>query len=60
MDFFDAREYLIELELSKHLDEAEFDGIRSVVAFSLLRDTNIDVEDVYAFVFGKGRHLNWN
>ncbi len=48
------------MELSKHIDEAELDTIKALLAYILMRDSDLEVEDVYAFIFGRGRQIIWN
>ena len=60
IDFLTLKEELVALELSKHIDEIELDTIRALLAYILMKDTDLDTEDIYAFVFGKGRQIIWN
>ena len=60
IDFITVKEELQALELSKHIDEAELDTIKALLAYILMRDSDLEVEDVYAFIFGRGRQIIWN
>jgi hypothetical protein len=60
IDFVTVKEELYAMELSKRLDEAEVDTIRALLAYLLMRDSELEVDDVYAFVFGRGRQITWN
>jgi hypothetical protein len=60
IDFITVKEDLRRLESSKHMDDAELDTIKALLTYILLRDSDLEVEDVYAFIFGKGRQILWN
>lgn len=60
IDFVTIKEELITLEHSRHIDEAELDTIRALLSYVLMRETEWETEDVYAFIFGRGRHIIWN
>jgi hypothetical protein len=51
---------LITLELLKYIDDAEIDTIKALLSYILIHETEIDIEDVYAFIFGRGRYITWN
>lgn len=60
IDFLIIKEELMTLELLKYIDDAEIDTIKALLSYILMHETEIDIEDVYAFVFGRGRHITWN
>lgn len=60
IDFPTVKEELLMLELTKYIDETELDTIRALLAYILMKDTELDTEDIYAFIFGKGRQIIWN
>jgi len=60
IDFITVKEELRDLELSRHMDESEIDTIKALLVYILMRDSDLDVEDIYAFIFGKGRQIIWN
>lgn len=60
MDFMALTEDLLELELTNSIDELELDTIRVLLAYILIKDTDLDIELIYSFVFGNGRQIVWN
>lgn len=60
IDFLTLKDDLIALELSQYSDEAELDAIRALLSYILMKETELDTEDIYAFTFGKGRQIIWN
>lgn len=60
IDFLTIKEELITMELSQFVDEAELDTIRALLAYVLMKDTELDTEEIYAFIFGRGRQIIWN
>lgn len=60
IDFLMLKDELLALELSKHIDDAELDTIRTLLIYILIKETELEIDDIYAFIFGKGRHITWN
>ena len=60
IDFLTIKEELIKLEMTNYMDDMELDTIRALLAYILLKDTDIETEEVYAFIFGRGRQITWN
>ncbi|MBZ0156745.1 MAG: hypothetical protein K8I29_11135 [Alphaproteobacteria bacterium] len=60
IDFLTVKEELLTLELTKYIDDAELDTIRALLAYILMKDTELETEEIYAFIFGKGRQITWN
>jgi hypothetical protein len=60
IDFITVKEELRDLELSKHIDDSELDTIKALLVYMLMRDSDLEVEDIYAFIFGRGRQITWN
>jgi len=60
IDFLTVKEELIMMEMARFIDEAELDTIRALLTYILMKDTDLDAEEIYAFVFGKGRQIIWN
>ena len=60
IDFLTVKEELVTLELTKYIDETELDTIRALLSYILMKDTDLETEEVYAFVFGGGRQITWN
>ncbi len=60
IDFISVKEDLQVLEMSKHIDDAELDTIKALLTYILMRDSDLESEDVYAYIFGRGRQIIWN
>jgi hypothetical protein len=60
IDFLSLKDELVTMELSQYTDEAELDAIRALLSYILMKETELDTEDIYAFTFGKGRQIIWN
>lgn len=60
IDFLEVREELLDHEESREIDDAELDTIRVLLAYILMRDSDIEIDEIYAFVFSKGKQIVWN
>lgn len=60
MDFLLLKEELLTLELSQYTDETELDTIKALLSYVLMKETDLEIEDIYAFTFGRGRQIIWN
>ncbi len=60
IDFLTVKEELVTMELTKHIDDTELDTIRALLAYILMKDTELETEEIYAFIFGRGRQIIWN
>jgi hypothetical protein len=60
IDFLTVKEEPLTLELSKYIDDLELDTIKALLSYILMKETEIETEDIYAFIFGKGRKITWN
>jgi hypothetical protein len=60
IDFFMVKDELCALENSKLVDDAELDIIKALLSYILMKDSELDMEDIYAFTFGEGRQIMWN
>lgn len=48
------------MELLKYIDDAELDTIKTLLVYVLIKETELDVEEIYAFIFGDGKQIIWN
>lgn len=60
IDFLTVKEELLTLELSQYIDDSELDTIRALLSYVLMKETELDTEEIYAFIFGRGRQITWN
>ncbi len=59
-DLTEIWEELEELEESEQVDEIELDILKALLVYILIRDSSYEKEDIFSFVFGKGRRILWN
>lgn len=43
-----------------YLDEDELDTIKAFLAYVLMKNTQLDKEDIYTYIFGEGKKILWN
>ncbi|HWR59290.1 MAG TPA: hypothetical protein VN328_10415 [Thermodesulfovibrionales bacterium] len=43
-----------------YLEEDELDAIRALLVTILMKDTNLDKEEIFTYIFGSGRKILWN
>lgn len=43
-----------------YLDDDELDAIRVLLVSILIRDTRLDKEEIYAYIFGEGKKILWH
>ncbi len=55
-----VREELSTPEVAQHIDEAELDSIRAFLAYLLMKDSELETEEIYSFIFGKGKQIVWH
>lgn len=60
IDFITVKDELAAIELSQFIGEAEIDSINALLAYVLMKDTDLGIEDIYAYTFGRGRQIIWN
>ena len=60
IDFLEVREELLDQEDARVIDDAELDTIRVLLAYILMRDSDIEIDEIYSFVFSKGKQIVWN
>ena len=44
----------------EHLQGEELDRLREVLVYILMKDTDIDVDEVYSLVFQNGASITWH
>lgn len=60
IDFLTLREDLLTMESAKRMDETELDTVRALLVYIMMKDTDLEVDEIYSFVFGQGRQIIWN
>ncbi|HXX80272.1 MAG TPA: hypothetical protein VEI46_01895 [Thermodesulfovibrionales bacterium] len=49
-----------EKDESLYLDEEELDAIRSLLIYILMKNTRLDKEEIYTYIFGEGKKILWH
>ncbi len=60
IDFLAVTEELSTPEVTRHIDDAELDTIKVLLSYILIKESDLDLEEIYGFVFGKGKQLVWH
>ncbi len=59
IDLYRVNDELLMLEKSSLIEPEEIDFLKSVLVYLFMKNTELDVEDIYAIVFGNGKRINW-
>jgi hypothetical protein len=43
-----------------HLDDEELDAIKMLLVSLLMKNTPLDRDEIYAYIFGEGKKIIWN
>lgn len=43
-----------------YLDNDELDAIRALLAYILMKNTSMEKDDIYAYIFGEGKKILWH
>ena len=43
-----------------YLDDEELDAIRSLLVYILMKNTHLEKEEVYTYIFGEGKRILWH
>lgn len=43
-----------------YMEEDELDTIKAFLAYTLMKATPLEEEDIYTYVFGEGKKILWN
>jgi len=60
IDLHQIKEELNFIEGSELLDREEIDMIRALLVYLLMRETDLPEDDIYSFIFSKGKQIVWN
>ena len=50
----------LDLEEMDHMEPEELDRVREVLVYILMKDSDMEPEDVYSMVFRKGKKITWH
>ncbi|MEN2994638.1 MAG: hypothetical protein ABDH19_04755 [Thermodesulfovibrio sp.] len=59
-DLNQIKEELNFIEGNQILDLEEIDMIRALLVYLLMRQTELHEDDIYSFIFSKGKQIIWN
>ena len=45
---------------SLYLDEEELDAIRSLLTYILMKNTHLEKDEIYTYIFGEGKRILWH
>lgn len=45
---------------SLYLDDEELDAIRSLLIYILMKNTHLEKEEIYTYIFGEGKRILWH
>lgn len=60
IDLHQIKEELNFIEGSELIDIEEIDMIRALLVYLLMRETDLHEDDIYSFIFSKGKQIVWN
>ena len=43
-----------------HLDNEELDAIKTLLVSVLMKDTPLDRDEIYSYIFGEGKKIIWS
>lgn len=43
-----------------HLDDEELDAIKTLLVYMLMKNTPLDRDEIYSYIFGEGKKIIWN
>jgi hypothetical protein len=43
-----------------YLDDEELDAIRSLLIYILMKNTHLEKEEIYTYIFGEGKRILWH
>lgn len=60
LDLQQIKEELNFIEGSELLELEEIDMIRALLVYLLMKETDLHEDDIYSFIFSKGKQIVWN
>lgn len=48
------------IEAIEYIDDSEIDNLKLYLTYLLIKETELDIEYIYALIFGSGRKIVWN
>jgi hypothetical protein len=44
----------------EHLDDEELDAVKTLLVSLLMKNTPLDRDEIYSYIFGEGKRIIWN
>ncbi len=60
LDLHTVSEELDSLVRAELIDDEEADMVRAIIVYMFMKRKDIDPEDLYGLVFGKGKRIRWH
>ncbi len=43
-----------------YLDDEELDAVKALLAYMLMKNTPLDRDEIYTYIFGEGKKIFWH
>jgi hypothetical protein len=60
IDLHQVKEELNFIEGTELIEIEEIDMIRALLVYLLMKETDLHEDDIYSFIFSKGKQIVWN
>lgn len=60
IDLHQVKEELNFIEGTELIEIEEIDMIRALLVYLLMKETDLHDDDIYSFIFSKGKQIVWN
>lgn len=60
IDLHQIKEELNFIEANELLDIEEIDMVKALLVYLLMRETDLPEDDIYSFIFSRGKQIVWN
>lgn len=60
IDLYQVKEELNFIEGNELLEVEEIDMVKALLVYLLMRETDLPEDDIYTFIFSKGKQIVWN
>ncbi len=60
IDIISLQDDIWELEKLDTVSEEEIDMLKAFISYIMIKDTNMEREDIYSIIFGRGKRILWH
>ena len=60
IDLHQVKEELNFIEGNELLEVEEIDMVKALLVYLLMKETDLSEDDIYSFIFSKGKQIVWN